>query len=127
MPGKLIKFPRRRVVDHYDYELERRNILEKLALTPKKVVVTGLAGLVAGFLIQQNKSTLNEVSPYGQLAVGAMANMFFYVGKDLYFMRVTGKHSGHSINLETDLKYLGVFNAAGVLGYLVGNVKDLIT
>ena len=135
MVGKLIRFPGRRVVDPYDYEIERQikrqKILEKLALTPKKIAVTGLAGAVAGFLIQQNRGTLDQLiylgSPYSQFAAASVANGLSLAGKSVYFNAVTGKHRGHSTNLETDLKYLGVFNSAGILGYLVGNVKDLIT
>ena len=132
MVAKLIKFPgRQKVVEpldiYSDYQLERQKVLEKLALTPKKVIVTGLAGVIAGFLTQQNRGTLDQIGPHGQLATGAFANIGFLVGKDLYFFRVTNRPSGHSTNLKTDLKYLGVFNGGGVLGYAIGYVKDLIT
>lgn len=130
MVAKILRFPGRQTPVP-DYDAYRQRVLEKLALTPKKIAVTGLAGLAAGFLIQQNRGTLDQLiylgSPYSQFAAASVANGVFLAGKSVYFSAVTGKHSGHSTNLETDLKYLPVFSGAGALGYLAGYVKDLLS
>ena len=100
--------------------------LEKKISNSGKITLTALGGLVAGYLIQQNKGTLDQI-PSGQSVAAVLANLGFYVVKDLSFVATTSSHTGSQRNIETDIKYLGIFNASGVVGYLVGNLKDLIS
>ncbi len=97
--------------------------LEKKVQNSGKIALTALGGLVAGYLIQQNKGTLDQIRS-GQAITAVLANLGFYVVKDLSFAITTDRSPGSKRNIETDIKYLGIFNASGVVGYLVGNLKD---
>ena len=97
---------------------------------PLGIIATGISGAAAGFFIQQNKGTLEEIiywrPPSGQLMAAAIVNLGFYAVRDLSFIINTGKSSGSRKNVESDFKYFSIFNASGLIGYLIGNAKDYL-
>ena len=87
--------------------------------------MTSFSGIVTGFVIQQNKGTLDQI-PNGQAVAAVLANAILLTVKDLSFIATTGRQPGSQLNVQSDLEYFSAFNIGGVVGYLAGNAKDYL-
>jgi len=87
-------------------------------------LATTVTGIGFGYALQQNKKMIDGWHHNADVLVGATVNIGYWMLKDFLDVMVKKRDVDSKIDLGNDLKYLGLFNAAGVAGYVLGMIKD---